>query len=265
MKIRIVACTALLGLSAAGVSAAGPAIPVSPLALPIVVSGGGFAPPPPGDPMEVGYYPRRRRPVYREPQYYDRSRGPSSFSQLHVGIQDVDGSEQPGLVLGFRGGLAVDPNVVIGGQVEWRHRGNSDSQVISEEPGPGGTTVEVRRDLARSSSELIPLMGFIQVGGSGNQIMPYFGGGAGVEILHLSAEDFTTGEEFSGNFAGFGWQAWGGVSMPLGGPSRVNAEVFWNGAPDLSRDVDDPATGETFRESVDMSGAGARVGLAWGF
>jgi hypothetical protein len=204
--------------------------------------------------------------VYRDPDYdYRDYRRPQSFSQIHVGVQDVDGSEQPGFVLGFRGGVAVDPNVVIGGMVDWRHRGNSDSQVLSEEPGPGGTTVEVRRDLARSSSDLIPLMGFIQVGGGGAQVMPYFGLGGGVEILHLSAEDFTTGDEFDGTFAGFGWQIWGGVSMPLSGPSRVNAEVFWNGAPDLSRDVDDPATGETFRETVDMSGAGARIGLAWGF
>ncbi|TMQ71344.1 MAG: hypothetical protein E6K80_05885 [Candidatus Eisenbacteria bacterium] len=264
MKYHIVACIVLLGLSAAGISAASPVTQVSPLALPIVVAGDEFAPPPPDQPREVRYRPRRwGRPPDDYPQSYGRR--PQSFSQLHIGIQDVDGSEHPGVVVGFRGGLAVDPNVQIGGQVEWRHRGNSDTQVLSESAGPGGTSITVQRDLARSSSDLIPVMGLIQIGGSGATAMPYFGLAGGVEILHLSAEDFPTGEQFDGNFAGFGWQGWAGVSMPLSGQARVNVEAFYNGATDLSRDVDDPTTGETLRESVDMSGAGARVGLAWGF
>jgi len=268
MKRHIIACTMLLGLLAAGVSAAASLTEVSPLALPIVMAGmrgsddSEFAPPPPGEPYQVRYRPRRGRGVYREPSYGPR---PEGFSQLHIGVQDVDGSEHPGVLFGFRGGIAVDPNVQIGGQVEWRHRGNSDTQVISEQPGPGGTTITVRQDLSRSSSDLIPLMALLQVGGGTGQVMPYFGIAGGVEVLHLSAENFQTGEQFDGNFAGFGWQLWGGVSMPLSGQARVNAEAFYNGAPDLSRDVDDPSTGETFRETVDMSGAGARIGLAWGF
>jgi hypothetical protein len=201
--------------------------------------------------------------VYREPDYY-RGPRPETFSQLHIGVQDVDGREEPGVLFGFRGGIQVDPNVALGGQIEWRHHGNSDTQVISEQTGPGGTPITVRQDLSRSSSDLIPIMALIQVGGGGSQVTPYFGLAGGGEILHLSAEDFTTGEDFDGTFAGWGWQVWAGVSMPLSGQARVNAEAFYNGATDLSRDVDDPS-GFTVRESVDMSGAGARIGLAWGF
>ncbi len=260
MKHHIVAFTAI-GLAAAGISNAAPVTEVSPLALPIIVAGGDFAPPPPDEPKEVRYHPRYGRPAYRD----DYGRRPETFSQIHIGIQDVDGAEHPGGLIGFRGGLAVDPNVVIGGQVEWRHRGNSDTQVLSQQPGPGGTTIQVREDISRSSSDLIPLMGMIQVGGGGATVTPYVGLAGGVEVLHLSAENFATGEKFDGNFAGFGWQLWAGVSMPLSGQARVNAEGFYNGATDLSRDVDDPTTGGTLRESVDMSGAGARLGLAWGF
>ena len=274
MKSRVIAFAASLGLLSAGVAAAETAR-VAPLALPMVefaadppvvmagaVSGSEWAQAP-GDRSEVRYRPRRRgRPVYREPSYGPR---PETFTQFHLGFMDVDGPEKPGVLFGLRGGLAVDPHVQVGGQIEWRHRGNSDTQVISSQPAPGGGTITVRRDLARSSSDLIPLMALVQIGGGPElQVIPYFGIAGGVEILHLSAENFETGEEFDGTFSGFGWQMWGGVAFPLSGRSRVNAELFYNGA-ELSRDIEDDFTGQTFRETVDMNGAGGRIGLAWGF
>jgi hypothetical protein len=274
MKRRIVAFTALLGLLAAGASAAPPLAESSALALPLdftdpapvvavaaLPAGAGFAVAPSGTRLEAVRY-RPRRGVYREPVYGPR---PETFSQIHIGFMDVDGAEEPGVLFGFRGGLAVDPNVQVGGQLEWRHRGSHDTHVISEQPGPGGTTITVRQDLSRSSLDLVPIMGLIQVGGgAGGQVLPYFGLAGGVEVLHLSAEDFQTGEEFDGTFVGWGWQAWGGLAMPLSGRARLNAEIFYNGS-ELSRDTDDPFTGQGYRETVDMSGAGARLGLAWGF
>jgi hypothetical protein len=275
MDRRVVAITALLGLAAAGTSAASTVREASSLALPlelgvapepvvlaavVPVAGHEFAPAPPGTRFEsVRYRPRRR--IYREPSYGPR---PETFSQIHVGVMDVDGAERPGFLLGFRGGLAVDPNVQVGAQLDWRHRGSADTQVLSEQPGPGGTTITVRRDLSRSSSDLVPVMGLVQVGGGSGQVMPYFGLAGGLEVLHLSAQDFQTGEEFEGTFAGWGWQIWGGVAMPLSGRARVNAEAFYNAA-ELGRDVQDATTGQDLRETVDVSGAGARLGLAWGF
>jgi len=268
-KHYIIALTALSGLLAAGIAAAAPSTTeVSPLALPVIVYGGQFAPPPPppGHVHRARYYPRSGRPVYQEPDYYRPARPsrPESFSQLHFGVQDVGGSEHPGMVFGFRGGVLADANIKFGGQIEWRHRGNSASQIVSEEPGPGGTTITVKRDLARSSSDLVPIMGILEIGGTRGGLMPYFGVGGGVEILHLSAEDFATGERFDGNFVGWGWQGWGGMSLALSRQARLNGEVFWNGAPDLSRDFHDPS-GSTLRESVDMSGAGIRAGIGWVF
>jgi hypothetical protein len=268
----IVALIALSGLTVAGISSAAvPSTEVSPLALPIVVVGGGFVPPPPPHAYHVRYRPRYGHPpVYepanQEPEYYHppRPSRPESFSQLHFGVQDVGGSEHPGMVVGFRGGVLADANIKFGGQIEWRHRGNSASQILSEEPGPGGTTITVKRDLAKSSSDLVPIMGLLEIGGSRGGLMPYFGIAGGLEGLHLSAEDFQTGERFDGNFVGWGWQGWGGMSMALSRQARLNGEVFWNGAPDLSRDIHDPSGGSV-RESVDMSGAGVRGGIAWVF
>ncbi|HEY3216382.1 MAG TPA: hypothetical protein VGK93_07810 [Candidatus Eisenbacteria bacterium] len=206
------------------------------------------------------YRPRRAR--YGVERYGPR---PEGFSQIHLGFLDPDGRPSRGLILGFRGGLAVDPHIQIGGNLDWRHTSDRQTEVISEGTGPGGEPIVVRRDLSRSSSELFPVLGFLQVSaGSGLPVIPYFGLAGGYEILFLSAKDFQTGETFEGTFGGFGWQMWGGAALPLSGRARLNAEVFVNDA-ELSRDVDDPITGQGFRETIDMDGTGMRFGLAWGF
>ena len=210
----------------------------------------------------VRYRPRRGHRSYDR---YDRGPRAATFSQLHVGFFDPEGTPESGFVGGFRVGVAADPHIQVGLDIDWHHRGDRETQVISEGPGPGGTTIITRREFARSSSDLVPVLGFIQVAGdAGMPVIPYFGLGGGYEVLFLSAENFQTGEDFEGTFGGFGWQAWGGIALPLSGRSRANAEVFINDG-EVARDVEDFATGETFRETVDVGGIGMRFGLQWGF
>ena len=205
------------------------------------------------------YRPRRHD---REPHNGPR---PETFSQIHLGFMDPDGRPDAGLVVGFRGGVAVDPHVQIGGNLDWRHKSDRQTEVISEGTGPGGEPIVVRRDLSRSSSDLFPLLGFLQLGGGSDlPVIPYFGLAGGYEVLFLSAKDFQTGQKFDGTFGGFGWQVWGGAALPLSGRARLTAEVFVNRA-ELSRDVDDPLSGQGFRETVDLDGTGMRFGVAWGF
>lgn len=253
---------ALVAIAAAATSIASP-LALSRVDLAVTLAGTAFAPAPAdrGGVAESRFRPRRERGE-RHARYAAR---PEVFSQIHAGFLDLEGGEAAGVLFGWRGGIAVDPHIQIGGQVDWRHRGRSDAVVVSEGPGPGGTTIVTRADLARSSSDLVPLLGFVQVtGGSSMKVIPYAGLGGGVQILHLSAENFLTGEEFEGTFAGFGWQAWAGAALPLSGRARLNAEVFVNAA-ELSRDVSDPQTGIEYRETVEADGAGMRFGLQWGF
>ena len=83
----------------------------------------------------------------------------------------------------------------------------------------------------------------------------------------LMADNYLTSESFDQTFGGFGWQAWGGAGIPLGGGTRVNGEVFYNGSEVGSDvDVDYPGLGlVTVRDVVQMNGLGMRVGIAWGF
>lgn len=214
-----------------------------------------------------GIHPRgsRRRPRGRyapPPRHY----GPiGAFSQIHGGFYDPEDDGATGALFGFRGGTEVDEHIRLGFGFDWSHRSDRNSAVVSEEPLPGGGTTVRRLELARSSSDLLPFMGFLEFSpGGGGGVRPYFGIGGGYEVLFVSAEDFSTGLDYDATFGGWGWQAWGGLAVPLSGRSSLNVEVYSNQA-ELSRDVDDAISGYTLREIVDADGMGMRFGLNWSF
>lgn len=205
----------------------------------------------------VHYRPRGGR-RYRQPES-------AGVSQVHIGWFDPDGDQESRFDIGVRGGPMVDENLQIGLGVDWIHKGENISSVTSPGIGPGGVPIEVRTQIARASVNMFPIMGFIQMSGPENMaVIPYFGAGAGYEVLVLSGDDFVTGQSFEGTFSGWGWQLWGGAGFPLGGRTRLNAEVFVNGA-ELGRDVTDDLTGFVVHETVKADGAGMRFGVAWGF
>lgn len=215
----------------------------------------------------VHYRPRRGyRDRDHDHDYRDR-RESSSASQIHLGFFNPEGPRGEQFLVGLRGGPMIDSRVQLGLAVDWIHKNEKTSSITSSQEGPGGTQIEVRQDLARSSSHLFPLMAYIQFSVDDNlPVVPYFGAGAGYEVLLLSAEDFTTGAQYDGTFGGWGWQAWGGVALPLSGRTRLSGEVFINRG-DLARnsDVKDGFAGSSYRETINVDGAGARFGLAWGF
>lgn len=283
---RVALVVMLLSTSAAAALADAP----SPLALPTLAS----------DPTVLGVEIRPAQEPAREPSFAERTtnglttlaavvspylprvenagvryrprssgyrRGNDSYgvSQLHVGYFDPEGDLGERFLIGLRGGPMIDPNIQLGLGLDWAHKTEKSSSVTSTQEGPGGIPIVVRQDLARASTNLFPIMAFLQVSAKDDMpIVPYFGIGGGYQVMVLSAEDFTTGEEFDGTFGGWGWQAWGGAALPLSGRTRLTGELYVNGA-ELSRDVEDPFTGADIRESIDADGMGLRIGLAWGF
>ena len=217
----------------------------------------------------IRYRPRRDRTRERDrdrDRYYENDRPRASgFSQLHAGFFSPEDETATSVTFGFRAGTSIEDQFQIGAGVDWSHRGNLTTSVISEEPLPGGGTTTRRVELARSSTDLVPVMGFLQFTPAVDApFQPYLGIGGGWEMLFISAEEFETGTDYDATFGGWGWQAWGGVGVPLSGRSKLNAEVFWNQA-ELERDVDDPDLGARVREVVDADGVGMRFGLSWGF
>lgn len=204
---------------------------------------------------------RYYRPRYRE--RYERRSMYSSPVQFHAGFFNPTDNTGTSFVGGFRAGPLVDPHIQLGVGVDWMHRSQNESELISEVPGPGGTTIETRQQLAQSSSNLFPITAFLQVSADDRMpVIPYFGVGGGYEVLFLSATDFQTGDKFDGTFGGWAWQAWGGAAIPLSRESRLVGEVFLNQG-DVARDVDSPVG--TLHETVNVNGVGMRLGFNWGF
>lgn len=215
----------------------------------------------------IRHRPRRWRDRDRDRGRYEESRSTrsSGFSQIHGGFFDPDGDPPSAMLLGVRAGASLDEKFQLGFGLDWSHRSDRTAAVVTEVPIPGGGVAEQQRVLARSSSNLLPMMAFLQVTpGSDLPLSPYFGVAGGYEVLFLDAEDFETGEEFEATYGGWGWQVWGGATAQLSGRTRLAAEVFWNDA-ELERDIDDPESGLGLREVIPQDGLGMRVGLSWGF
>jgi hypothetical protein len=209
----------------------------------------------------ITYRPRSERARYRDD--YGSRGGSGAESQVHIGFFNPSEFSSTGLVLGFRTGVTPDPHIQIGVDADWHYKNERRTDVVSEQPLPGGGSAQVRQELSSATSNLIPVLGFIQVSGDRSMpIIPYGGVGVGYEAYFLSADDFNTGSHFDAQYGGFAWQAWGGAQLPLSGRSRLVGEVFVNQA-DLGRDVD--IAGRTFRETVNLNGAGMRFGVNWGF
>lgn len=206
----------------------------------------------------IRYQPRRYQPYYRERRGYG-----SGVTQLHIGVFDPKDFSSAGAVFGFRGGTAIDQHIQLGVAVDWRYKSDRQTEVVSSQSLPGGGTAQVTRVLSRASSNFVPIMGYVQVGGSPDlAISPYIGAGAGWEGYWISADDFNSGTSFDASYGGFGWQAWAGAQMALGPRSHLIGEVFINQA-ELGRDVNQG--GQTFRETINLDGTGARFGVSWGF
>jgi len=196
---------------------------------------------------------------------YARSSSYGGSTMIHGGFFDPDGDPERGILFGFRMGPKVDEHVQVGLGLDWRHKSQSYTELVGTTTGPGGEQIEIRRELSRSTSDWVPLQLFAELNaGSDMGVIPYFGIGGGYQWLGISGDDFNGGDYFDTTFGGWGWQGWGGVAFPLGPRSRLNAEVFVNGA-DLHRDSTDALTGEDVRETLSMDGVGMRFGLSWGF
>jgi hypothetical protein len=204
---------------------------------------------------------------YRPRAYRERASVMPTTTQVHAGFFDPTDNFSTGFSGGFRAGPQVDPHVQIGIAVDWWHKAQSERTSLGTVPLPGGQGSE-ELVLSRSTANLLPILGFVQVSGDENMpVIPYVGVGVGYEWLFLSADDFVTGESFDQTFGGFGWQLWGGAGVPLSGRARLNGEVFYNGS-EVGSDVDVLTVSGvpvTVRDIVKMNGVGMRVGLSWGF
>jgi hypothetical protein len=210
-----------------------------------------------------GYLQRVRRP---RPYGSPMSSIPFT-AQIHAGFYDPFDNFSTGFNGGFRIGPQPDPHIQLGLGMDWWHRTQDKELDLGRVQAPGGSASE-QLILSESTADLVPILLFVQVSGDENMpVIPYGGFGAGHEWLFLTANDFVTHESFDQTFGGFGWQVWGGASLPLDWRMRLNGEVFFNECKvGTEVDVNIPGYGPaTVRDVIDVTGMGVRFGASWQF
>lgn len=205
------------------------------------------------------YEPRRSRSRHS-------SRGSSGWggsTQIHGGFFNFDDAQGTSGLFGFRAGPRFGQHLSIGVGTDWQWQSENISEVVGEGSSVGGQPVVIHQEIARATSHLVPVMGYMEMSaGSSLPISPYVGAGGGYQWLFLSGEDYVTLERYDATFGNWGWQAWAGLTLRLSPTVRLNGEAFYNNAT-LNRDSR-LADGTVIRESVDANGIGGRFGLSFG-
>jgi hypothetical protein len=200
-------------------------------------------------------------PTYSEPA--PARSEPTSVFQLHGGFSEFNERADRAFLAGARLGFLPDPHVQIGVTADWIYRVQSNTVAVPGTPLPGGGTTERVLELSHVSSQRIPIQGYLELTLMPSLgLSPHIGAGAGWHMLFVDAED-NTGAEFDAMYDGWGWQAWGGLTIRFGEQLRMVAEVFRTEA-NLGRTVEDPDTGTRYHELADGDDIGARFGLRFG-
>ena len=174
---------------------------------------------------------------------------------LHGGMFTPIEVNAPSPTLGLRLCRHLGSHLQGGVLTGWTYHRKS---LLQETDGLGG--IEPHIVLAQIDAHLVPAMGFLQVNLTEKHwLVPYAGIGGGYEWFILEANDYRTLETAKATYSNWAWEAWLGMGMRLGRDLRLDGELFYNGAA-LERDVTDEF-GQSWREQVDLNGAGLRVGL----
>jgi len=164
----------------------------------------------------------------------------------------------------LRGGPLLDPHAQLGGMVEWVHRSTDQTTLAGAPYTQGGTTITPTRVLSSASTDLVPMMAFLQLGGGPDMVLaPFAGIAGGYELMFITASDYNTNSSYNATFGGWGWQAWAGLGLALSKQLRITGEAFMNQSTP-TRNVT-AVDGTSYREDVNAKGTGARFGLQWGF
>jgi hypothetical protein len=217
-----------------------------------------------------GYWAPRNGYIHYRPRTYSSSAPVSHGPATPVPMSLLGGYFQPdaggnnSFDFALRGGPLLDPHVQLGGMAEWVHRSQDQTTLAGAPYQQGGTTITPTRVLSSASSDLVPMLAFLQIGGGSDMVLsPFAGIAGGYELMFISASDYATNTSYNATFGGWGWQAWAGLGLSLSRQMKITGEVFMNESTP-TRNVT-ALDGTSYREDVNAKGTGARFGLQWGF
>src|SRR5262245_33680862 len=177
---------------------------------------------------------------------------------LHGGVYSPIDATVTNALLGARIGLHLGEPVLFGVQTGWTYHTKS----LYGPSGGGPPGLNPKTVLATGTANLIPAMAFLQVTLTQKFFLaPYLGIAGGYEWLYLSAKDYQADTQASLTYSNPAWEWYAGMGLRLTRSTRIDGELFYHGAT-MSRDLND---GSGLRETVDLDGVGARVGLNFNY
>lgn len=175
---------------------------------------------------------------------------------LHGGVFAPIQASATSAMLGLRIAGNMGRPLLVGFMTGWTYNSKS----LLEPVSTGLQGFEPNTVLATVNANLVPAMVFMQVTLTEKYfLVPYVGVAAGYEWLILQAKDYRTDADSSLTYGNWAWQWHAGMGLKVSNSMRLDTEVFYNGG-SLARDVYD-VNGVRRRETVDVDGAGARIGL----
>lgn len=213
-----------------------------------------------------GYYrPRYRgRDDYYRPERRRWHREPQGWLTVRGGFFDSEDIDKNDWTVGVKATAGVERYLQIGASVDLQRRSEAERTRIEEFRDETGNPVRTTVTTFEASSNLVPILGVLEVQVPSVGVRPYIGAGAGYEALVVEVNDFETGAEFTDDFGGFGWQGWAGLGVPIGRRAQLVAEGYLNRGT-VSRTVHDIDTGARVKQEIDVDGGGFRGGVSFGF
>jgi hypothetical protein len=201
---------------------------------------------------------KRRRHHHRSADYLH-------FVTLKLGTYNPEGAVDGGRFFGFRTGAEFDDRLTVSFNADAYWRSYTEEATIAQDVDVHGNVITTSVTSLETSSTLIPLGVSLGIRLPGSRtVTPFVGAGVAYEILVNDVRDFATGIEDTNVYGGFGWQIFGGLMVPITSGTRFLGELWFNDA-EVSREVDSYSRGLPVRESIDVSGVGARLGIEFSF
>ena len=214
-------------------------------------------------PAEASQSDVRRYWRRREPQYGNH-RGISGWFDVRGGFFDTQDVSKNDWTIGVKATGKVTPQLSLGMATDLHRRSEAERIITSQYTDPTGHVVTTSSTALEAASNLVPLMGVLEVHVPSVGVDPYFGVAGGWEFLNVRVRDFVSGIEGDANYDGPGYQIFGGAGVPIGPRARLVGEAYWNGST-VKRDVIDPSTGFLVQERIGVDGGGGRAGLSFAF
>ncbi len=180
---------------------------------------------------------------------------------VRVGYLDPKDAKS-GFSIGGAFSAIIDESIAIGFGIDvFRRNYTKESEVATQEYQSGINETTIMREVEYNTT-ILPLMAELLIRIPGSYNHSYFlRGSMGYQMLWNKEQNYELEVSESRFYSGFAWGLGAGLEFKLGRKSALFIEGVYNSA-EVSRNREETQEGLPVWDQVDLSGFGARVGVA---